>query len=114
MLPLHPFTRLTCLSLLWLASACRAAHVPHPEYSGCHPACPGAKQASVGDAGAGLRGAPPQALTQLAVASARAPSTEAYLCPMHLHVGASEPGRCPECKMKLVPRAQALGHDHGE
>jgi hypothetical protein len=33
---------------------------------------------------------------------------------MHLAVGAEAAGRCPECGMKLVPRAQALEHDHAE
>ena len=42
-----------------------------------------------------------------------------YGCPMHPHVVSEEPGKCPECGMKLMPQA-LLGeaehdhHDHGE
>lgn len=105
-----------------LASACLTPSVPHPVIAGCHPACPGAGQAAVGDAGAILRGAEAQPTPVLAseLASepmlesqaALAPSAAAYLCPMHLHIGSDAPGRCPECGMQLVPRVQALGHDH--
>jgi hypothetical protein len=103
---LHIF-RLLLLSAL---GACQAPHVPPTAGSGCHPACAGAATARVADAGATLRGeaGPTPALE----ATTPAPSTLAFLCPMHLYVGADEPGRCPECNMKLVPRAQALEHDH--
>ena len=41
----------------------------------------------------------------------------AYTCPMHPAVLAEQPGRCPECGMKLLPQAivdQAAGaHGHG-
>jgi len=112
--------RSTSLLVLWLvpwllAGACRAPSIPHPATPGCHPACAGAGEAAVGDAGAllrvegnGVSGAP-----ALAPAAERAPSMAAYLCPMHLHLGSEQPGRCPECRMTLVPRAQALEHDHG-
>jgi len=33
-----------------------------------------------------------------------------YTCPMHPDVTSTEPGRCPECNMKLVPE-QAEGAD---
>ena len=105
------------LLCLVLAGACRAPSIPHPATPGCHPACAGAREAEVHDAGALLRaegsGAGAKGAPALTPASARAPSTAAYLCPMHLHVGSDQPGRCPECNMKLVPRAQALEHDHG-
>ena len=38
-----------------------------------------------------------------------------YYCPMHAEVVRAEPGRCPKCHMKLLPReaaAPAHGHSH--
>lgn len=36
-----------------------------------------------------------------------------YICPMHLEVRESKPGRCPKCGMKLVPEGTASQHsDH--
>lgn len=109
---LRPFPRVF-LAALALAAACRTAAPPHPELSGCHPACAGARTAAIGVAGAELRGAPARP-PRLDAAHEPGPSSAAYLCPMHLHIGADAPGRCPECNMKLVPRAQALEHDHGQ
>lgn len=114
MLDLRPFVRVFFLATLTLTGACRATRPPHPELSGCHPACAGAKTAAIGDAAGELRGTPALQPRSSEAPAQRAPSSAAYLCPMHLHVGADEPGRCPECNMKLVPRAQALEHDHGQ
>jgi FtsP/CotA-like multicopper oxidase with cupredoxin domain len=36
-----------------------------------------------------------------------------FTCPMHPHVVSEEPGRCPECGMKLMP-ATATADEHGE
>lgn len=99
--------------LFLLLTACRGPSVPHAEHSGCRPTCAGARVAAVGDPGASLRGAPVRPAPTLESASERTPSTAAYLCPMHLAIGSDGPGRCPECGMTLVPRAQALEHDHG-
>ena len=33
------------------------------------------------------------------------PATVLYTCPMHPEVTSSEPGRCPKCGMKVVPKA---------
>src|SRR4051794_3611682 len=42
----------------------------------------------------------------------------AYTCPMHPAVVADEPGRCPECGMKLLPQAivnpASDAHAHGD
>lgn len=92
--------------------ACRSnAPATASARDGCHPACPGARQAELADAGAVLRGSDPRAPEP--AAPARAPSTAAYLCPMHPWIGSDAPGRCPECEMKLVERALVLEHDHG-
>lgn len=32
-----------------------------------------------------------------------------YTCPMHPEVSADQPGRCPKCNMKLVPRDSSEG-----
>ena len=97
--------------LLLLAGACRAAaervSAPSP---GCHPACPGAQQGALADAGSVLRG---EALAQPAP-DGRAPSAAAYLCPMHPWIGAAQPGRCAECNMQLVERAKVLGDGHAQ
>ncbi len=109
---LRPLSIVLSLSA-FVAVACHAPARAQPELAGCHPACPGAVEAAIGDAGAGLRGAPAQPPPALE-ASPPAPSALAYLCPMHHHIGSDQPGRCPECGMELVPRAQALEHDHAK
>ena len=105
--------RLSPVLLALLAGACRSsAPAPASARNGCHPACPGAPQAELADAGAILRGSEPRAAEP--AAAAHAPSGAAYLCPMHPWIGADAPGRCPECEMKLVERALVLEHDHGD
>lgn len=122
MLTLSPFARAVLSSSIvlagWFAGACRASAPPHPELTGCHPACPGGSTAAIGDAGAHLRGESARAIPT-SQPRELAPSSAAYLCPMHLHVGSDEAGRCPECNMKLVPRAEIISpevreHDHGQ
>lgn len=39
------------------------------------------------------------------------PSPAVYTCPMHPEVREEQPGRCPMCKMKLVPRHDPAGGD---
>jgi len=33
-----------------------------------------------------------------------AEAVDVYTCPMHPEVTDTKPGRCPKCKMKLVPK----------
>ncbi len=82
---LRPLSIVLSLSA-FVAVACHAPARAQPELAGCHPACPGAVGAAIGDAGAGLRGAPAQPPPALE-ASPPAPSALAYLCPMHHHIG---------------------------
>ena len=35
-----------------------------------------------------------------------------YTCPMHPEVVKDEPGVCPKCNMKLVPKKDANVHEH--
>jgi hypothetical protein len=42
-----------------------------------------------------------------APATTQAEATAVYTCPMHPEVVSNEPGRCPECKMKLVRKGAA-------
>ncbi len=39
-----------------------------------------------------------------AIAPARKNNGTTYVCPHHPEVVATEPARCPKCKMKLVPK----------
>ena len=50
---------------------------------------------------------------------ATSPTTSAalYTCPMHKQIVSDQPGNCPICSMKLVPKksGETAGHaDHGE
>jgi len=96
--------------LLSPALACRAPDatatqaVPHHN---CHPSCPGAHA----PAAAPIAPLHEALAFEPSAAAAPAPSAATYVCPMHAHVGAEEPGRCPECGMQLVLRA-APEHDH--
>lgn len=53
-----------------------------------------------------------------AAAAAKRPE-QIYSCPMHPEVRSNEPGRCPKCKMKLVPekakqpQQQGIGQQQG-
>lgn len=35
--------------------------------------------------------------------------TTTYVCPMHFDVRQTEPGKCPECGMDLVPEEELPG-----
>jgi hypothetical protein len=49
------------------------------------------------------------------VTPATVPTTAAtaHTCPMHKDVVTSQPGNCPKCGMKLVPKPTARPADHG-
>lgn len=100
---LLPFT----LSFVFL-SACASASGTYLPLGPDHPANALAPAVPITDPSAVLRpgsgAAPPAEQAPTATVPASAPKG-AYVCPMHPEVTASEPGRCPQCGMKLVPRA---------
>ena len=62
---------------------------------------------------AGLRGVL-VAEMDLGVPDAPPGRTIVCYCPMHADVVSHEPGRCPECAMKRLARAEAVGEPRGE
>lgn len=47
----------------------------------------------------------PEGTSVLSSASSPTPAMDTvYVCPMHPDVTSKEPGECPKCHMKLVPR----------
>jgi len=46
-----------------------------------------------------------------AVPAGNALDAAIYTCPMHPEVVSKEPGRCPKCNMKLVPKKEKGGHE---
>ena len=61
-------------------------------------------------AGAGVLSSAARAAPQTASpppAANKTPAVTKYTCPMHPEVVTTEPGRCPKCGMKLVPKDPA-------
>jgi FtsP/CotA-like multicopper oxidase with cupredoxin domain len=50
-----------------------------------------------------MNAAPKKTLAFVAEMDFDTPEDAVYTCPMHPHVVSDEPGRCPECGMKLMP-----------
>lgn len=73
-----------------------AEHAEHAEHADAdHPDAEHAEHADADPAG---HADPAEAAPQPAKADA------VYTCPMHPEIERSEPGRCPKCGMKLVPK----------
>ena len=106
MRPTRPFAPFV-LSLLF--TACATAGGTFAPLGPDHPASASAPEVAIAD--------PAELLfaREAAAPSRAAPATAAgaYVCPMHPEVASDQPGACPECGMKLVPREEARAeHDH--
>ncbi len=96
-------------STAFLLSACASASGTFLPLGPDHPASPQAAEIPIQDPSAFLR---VEAGDNSSAPEPTAPSTEepsaasprAYTCPMHAEVTSDQPGRCPQCGMKLEPR----------
>lgn len=106
------FPALTALAV----SACATASGTLLPLGPDHPASASASESPVQDPAAFLRleaGEAPSPTTPASSAAGQdAAPPGAFVCPMHPQVTAGEPGRCPECGMKLVPREKSEEHPH--
>lgn len=123
------FIRIAMAGLLTLLVGC-AAKIPEPASSTNHPANAGALSTDLSTVGSILVPADEESVHEAdpfpaatkpsggetqghmghdapAAEPTAATTTEpvaTYICPMHADVTATEPGRCPKCKMKLVEK----------
>lgn len=103
------FRSLFLFLLPFLLCACATATGSFQPLGSNHPANPQAPEVPVTDPSAFLRmdGGEASAMdhSSMSPADTRPPaSTGAYVCPMHAEVSSDQPGSCPKCGMKLVPR----------
>src|SRR5262245_8432723 len=104
-------TSLRSLFLLLLpfsSCACATATGTFTQLGANHPASPQAAELPIEDPSAFLRleggEASAAASSDALLDSMGQNPTGAYVCPMHAEVSSDQPGRCPKCGMKLVPR----------
>ena len=92
----------------FLAYACATATGTFLPLGSNHPASPQAPEVPITDPSAFLRmeGGDASATDHSSMSpdTMTPTSTGAYVCPMHAEVSSDQPGRCPKCGMKLVPR----------
>lgn len=97
------------LLIPFLLSACASATGSFQPLGSNHPASPQAPEVPIIDPSAFLlmAGSEAPAMDHASMSpsdTTPAASTGAYVCPMHAEVSSDQPGRCPKCGMKLVPR----------
>lgn len=100
----------------FLLSACASASGTFAPLGLDHPANAQATEVPIQDPSAFLRAE--EGIATPEMEPSPAPAAEpgekamgAYVCPMHPEVSSNEPGRCPECGMKLVPREKTEEHE---
>lgn len=118
---------LTFTGVAHLLLAGCATPVTQPALSPDHPANPAAAETPLPEPSQTLAlnnvvlAQPPDQNSTAAMKPATAAGT--YTCPMHKEVVSSQPGKCPKCGMKLMPKASVTQptpgkaadhvHDHG-
>ena len=101
--PAAPESRPLAVPSLGEGSGLRAPAEPEPASAPAHGnAGDGRTQEHAGHVHGGGEASPPRSGSE---SQAGGPATVLYTCPMHPEVTSSEPGRCPKCGMKLVPKA---------
>lgn len=94
--------------LPFLLFACASTTGSFAPLAASHPAHPQAPEFPITDPSAFLRATAAEAAPgEPEVPATAVAVTGTHVCPMHPDVGSDEPGPCPQCGMKLVPRADA-------
>ncbi len=92
----------------FLLSACATATGSFQPLGSNHPANPQAPEVPITDPSAFLRMEGDEASAKdhssMSPDKTTPASTGAYVCPMHAEISSDQPGSCPKCGMKLVPR----------
>ena len=99
-----------------LLSACASASGSFVPLGADHPASPQAPELPIQDPSGFLYSQGAETPASDAPARPDTGANEApagaYVCPMHADVTSAQPGRCPQCGMKLVPREKTEEHPH--
>lgn len=102
------------LALLpFLLSACATASGTLMPLGPDHPASADAPEVAIADPSAFLREPSTSLQDEPASPEAGEHAAGKFVCPMHPEVTSDQPGQCPKCQMKLVPRP-AEAQEHGE
>ena len=108
---MNPLRSLKFLPIAFLVLACATAGGTFAPLGPEHPASPTAPEVPITDPSLVLR-TQADSLAESPPAAVPGENAQgAYVCPMHPEVTAAEPGRCPKCGMKLVPRAEETQHE---
>ncbi len=94
-------------------ASAKAAAAPMPEHSGTLDLAKADPLTTPAAPATGHDEAMPSGHDHQTPAAPAAPADAAalYTCPMHPEVVSKEPGRCPKCNMKLVPKKKEDRHE---